>query len=212
MTLFEAALYFVIVMGGAVVHEVAHGVVALWCGDTTARDKGRLTLNPLRHIDFILTVLVPVVLLLVGSPILFGGAKPVPINLSRIRYPNLGLFFIAAAGPLSNFLIALIASFIFRWITASEPPSATATLATQILAAIVIVNLSLTVFNLFPVPPLDGGQIVSTLLPRFLATPYKALSRFGIAFVLLMTTGVIGTTIKPLVKSLTSEMLGLTFP
>lgn len=162
------------------VHEISHGAVALKFGDTTARDAGRLTLNPLRHIDPIYSILLPLILLRSGAPV-FGMAKPVPVNPFNLRNPKKQYGLVGLAGPLSNFLLALVFGFFLRvlpLITGNAPLSLIVG-----FEIIVLVNISLGVFNLLPIPPLDGSNFLFSFLKD--NSPLKLfLSRYG--FVILI--------------------------
>lgn len=192
-----------------IIHEIAHGFAALMCGDTTARDAGRLTLNPIRHIDPVGTVVLPAILALAGSKVMLGWAKPVPINIFRTRNPRRSLWLIAVAGPASNFLqaalalfLAFLTSFIFRkagGISLFEYEGALYTsnpgfmfdamffICGKFFFSCFIVNLMLMAFNLIPVPPLDGSRVVTALLPPKAAEVYLGIERYGfiIIFALL---------------------------
>ena len=149
-----------------VLHEVAHGWVADRLGDNTARFMGRLTLNPLKHIDPIGTVLIPIVLLVAGSPFLFGYAKPVPINFGKLNNPKRDMIWVALAGPLTNLILALISTIVLA-IAINMPPSAAwvANPLALMCQASIIINMVLFIFNLLPLPPLDGGRVAVGLLP-----------------------------------------------
>jgi len=174
----------VILFFSIIFHEVAHGWVALWRGDTTARDYGRLTFNPIPHIDPIGSVLLPVFLFLTRSPILFGWAKPVPVNPWRLRQAKKDLALVSASGPVSNLLLAVVFSVLFRVVLATDG----AGLLAKLMVYGVVINLVLAFFNLLPVPPLDGSKIVLHFLPDAMAEKYIRLERFGfiIIFLLLM--------------------------
>ena len=157
-------------------HEAAHGYVARFLGDHTASQLGRVSLNPIRHIDPFGTVLLPGLLLLAHSPFLFGYAKPVPVNFRALRHPRMGMVLVAAAGPATNIALAIAAALSFH-LVAYLPPTAAQWTALNLKNAVVI-NAVLAVFNLFPLPPLDGGRIAVGLLPecaRALAGAARAL-------------------------------------
>ncbi|MDO9712436.1 site-2 protease family protein [Paracraurococcus lichenis] len=173
-------------------HEAAHGYAALALGDDTAKRMGRLSLNPLRHVDPVGTLLLPGILL-VGQLLatgrvqfMFGWAKPVPVDVLALRNPRQGMMLVAAAGPAMNFALAWLAALLVHpaenWGMLLSPDSLE--IAYRFLALSILANLVLGLFNLLPIPPLDGGRIVAGLLPRSLALPYMRLERWGILLVL----------------------------
>ncbi len=188
----------IILVFSIVVHEVAHGRVALWRGDTTARDMGRLTLNPIPHIDLFGTIIFPIFLILMRSPVLFGWAKPVPINPYQLKEAKKDMALVGGAGPASNLLLAILLAGLFRAavaVTGSSNP------LSQALFFGVFINLVLAFFNLIPVPPLDGSRIVSALLPDDLAIRYNRIERFGFIIIfLLLFLGFFELVLFPIVK------------
>jgi len=168
MELLDSMFVIAIIMMSAVVHEVMHGVAADTLGDHTARYAGRLTLNPVSHLDLFGSVLLPVFLALTQSPFLFGWAKPVPYNPYNLhKAPRWGEAIVAFAGPASNFLIAVVFALVIR--------AGLLTGINNILFVIVIVNVMLGIFNLIPIPPLDGSKILPRLLPRALRHSYESI-------------------------------------
>jgi Zn-dependent protease len=163
-------------------HEAAHGFAAHRLGDDTAWRLGRVTLNPIRHIDPFGTILLPGMLLLVSSPVLFGYAKPVPVNFAALRQPRRDMILVAAAGPATNIVLALVAGFVFHVVT-FLPDTAAQWLALNLRNALVF-NVTLAVFNLFPLPPLDGGRILVGLLPRPAAIAVSKVEPYGL-FILI---------------------------
>jgi len=170
-----------------ILHELAHGYAALALGDTTAKRAGRLSPNPLRHVDRFGTLILPGFLLAsqlltVGRVLfMFGWAKPVPVDPSRFRYPRQMMALVAIAGPVMNFFLAFLGALALRLL----PPPAWA----QAIGAFIILNLVLGLFNLVPVPPLDGGRIAVGILPLRLARAWAGLERYGIVFVLVLVAG-----------------------
>lgn len=182
-------IQIVVVLGVILVsmtlHEVMHGFMAYWLGDDTAKEQGRLTLNPLKHIDPFLTVLLPVLLLLVGGPI-FGGAKPVPFNPGRVRFEEFGAALVALAGPLVNLLIAFFATGVLVLI---DP--AVGSIGWLVTVMMIQINLGFFVFNLLPIPPLDGSRVLYALAPEFVRRGMEAMEQFGlvVVFILVMFAG-----------------------
>jgi len=165
-------------------HEAGHGFAARLFGDNTAYLLGRVSLNPLKHIDPFGTVLLPGMLLLTHSPFMFGYAKPVPVKFSALRRPRLGMACVAAAGPLMNIALAVVAAFGFHFL-AYLPPAGAQFFALNLKNAL-IVNAVLAVFNLFPIPPLDGGRIAVAVLPSFLGRPLARLEPFGMLILITL--------------------------
>lgn len=190
-TLFEAAALIIPLIFAIVFHEVAHGLVARLLGDPTAQEQRRLSLNPLRHVDPMGTVILPGMLALAKLPV-FGWAKPVPVNARRLRNPRYGMMAVAAAGPLSNLVLAAIGAMALGLMAGSygdAKPVGAALLAATALNYFIMVNVFLAFFNLLPLPPFDGSHIVEGLLPRGVAVQaYARLRPFGmlLLFALLL--------------------------
>ena len=177
----EISIWAVPTVFAIILHEVMHGFVALQLGDDTALRSGRLTLNPLAHIDLFGTIIMPVALLFMHLPV-FGYAKPVPVNFSRLRNPRSGMLLVAAAGPLTNIVLAVASSIGMRIaITHVTGPwgSAIALPLYYMLRASVVINVVLAIFNLFPLLPLDGGRVMVSLLPLKAARAFSQLEPFG---------------------------------
>lgn len=164
-------------------HEAMHAFMGYFLGDDTAKQEGRLTLNPIKHIDPFLTLLLPIALAIAGLPI-FGGAKPVPFNPDRVRYDEWGAALVAVAGPLTNLLIAFVASGVLVMTTGSI--SLDGTLLNQILVTVVAVNLGFFIFNMIPLPPLDGSRVLYALAPEFVRRGMEALERMGIVVIFII--------------------------
>lgn len=172
--------YVLAVLFSVVIHEVSHGAMANALGDQTAKHLGRLTLNPIRHLDLFGSILLPFLLFVIGSPVMFGYAKPVPYNPLNLRDRKYGPAKVAFAGPFSNIILAVLFGATFRFLPAAFVGGA----GGQVLSYVVLVNLMLAVFNLFPIPPLDGHWLLMTFLPQRYAAFKLALYRFS--FLLLI--------------------------
>ena len=207
-SLVKIALAAVPIVLAITVHEAAHGYVARMFGDSTAWMLGRVTLNPLKHIDPIGTVLVPLATLFLGG-ILFGWARPVPVNFNNLRNPKRDMFWVAAAGPGSNFVMALGWAIVFGLAAGGGPLASTGLQYMSIVG--VGINVALMVLNLLPILPLDGGRIAVSLLPHSLAVPYARTERFGFFIVIaLIVTGVLGVVIGPLGNVVTGVLKAIT--
>lgn len=193
----------VVLVFSAILHEIAHGYVAEKLGDPTARLAGRLTLNPLPHIDPIMSIAVPLLLIVSGSPIVFGAAKPVPVNPLMLREGRKDLALVALAGPITNLLLALISALIIKLIENIAPQFV------PILTIVVFYNLALGFLNLIPIPPLDGSKFFSIILPEKTAQKYFSLAPFGIfiLFFLLLSTP-FGDILSSLIQN-SVHLLGL---
>lgn len=177
------ALSIVILLFSVIVHEVMHGLVALKFGDQTAQKMGRLTLNPIPHIELFGTILLPALLIFTGSPILFGWAKPVPVNPLNFSNIRKGELFVSAAGVLANFGLAILAALLYHFLNAL--PFVFPALIGGLLRYTMIINLVLGTFNLFPIPPLDGSKVLLSQLPYNLARSYQRLEPYGILILLI---------------------------
>lgn len=179
------------------VHEAAHGYVAKYFGDMTAFQEGRITLNPIKHIDPVGTILIPTITLVLGG-ILFGWAKAVPVNFSRLRNPKKDMLWVAVAGPASNLVMAIIWALVIKF---SILFSSSFTMPLAFMGAVgVMINTVLMVLNLLPLPPLDGGRIAVSLLPHHLAYRYAMVERYGFIILLaLLFTGVLSQIMNPFI-------------
>jgi Zn-dependent protease len=188
-------LALVVLIYSAILHEIAHGYIADRLGDPTARLMGRITLNPIPHIDPMLSVAVPLLLLLTGSPIIFGGAKPVPVDVFNLRDGRKDMAIVALAGPLTNVALAIIAAVLLKVFFPQTTILTGMTLTdfiAQGLNLIMRLNISLAIFNLLPIPPLDGSKVFSLILPEREAIRYLSLGSMGmfiLFFLLLVPIG-----------------------
>ena len=198
----EQLIMLVVLFFSVIIHEVAHGYIALLNGDPTAKLYGRLTLNPMPHIDPVGTILVPALLFLSQSGILFGWAKPVPVNPRNFRNFTIGELSVSAAGPLSNFFLAFVSAQLL--------PLAGNNLGFFLFCKYgVIINLYLMLFNLIPIPPLDGSRVVMPLLPRSLQQLYGHLEPVGfILILLLLYSGLWFALIMPIFRFLMEILIG----
>jgi Zn-dependent protease len=177
----QIAFVVVFVVLSLTLHEAAHAWVAWKCGDPTAKDLGRITLNPLPSIDLFMTILLPGILMLMGMPA-FGGAKPVPVSYHRLRHPLRDMMFVALAGPATNFLLSIVFLLGLK-VAFYEGAYQQGDLLFEVLQFSLYANLALTVFNLIPVPPLDGSRVMAWLLPSGLREPYQQLEHYGLFLV-----------------------------
>jgi Zn-dependent protease len=181
-TIYLATIWIIPVLVAVTFHEAAHGFAAHLLGDDTAWRLGRVSFNPLKHIDPVGTILLPGILLLVHSPFLFGYAKPVPVNFRALRNPRRDMVLVAAAGPAMNIALAVVAALLFHLV--GYLPPTLAPWVTENLKNGLIINVVLAVFNLFPIPPLDGGRILVGVLPKAMAAPVARLEPYGIPILL----------------------------
>lgn len=182
-------IILMVILVSMVLHELAHGLVAYWLGDNTAKDDGRLTLNPLKHLDPVMSFLIPIMMFMSGGPI-FGGAKPVPVNTSKLKHGPWGMALVAIAGPLTNFILAFVGFLIGTWTGALQVMDGglyyTTGLWGIIIAEFVLVNLGFGVFNLIPIPPLDGSRVLYAIAPDAVRNVMDGMERWGIIVVMLV--------------------------
>ena len=195
----KIAVFALPVLFAITLHEAAHGYVARYFGDMTAYAAGRISLNPMRHVDFVGTIVVP--LLTMFTPVMFGWAKPVPVNFANLRHPKRDMLWVAAAGPLSNLLMAVGWGFLLRVALAMDEKNPAEEWLTAVGAAGIFVNVIFFALNLFPIPPLDGGRIMVSLLPHRLAFRFAAVERYGFVILLvLLFTGILGKILSPFIS------------
>lgn len=191
-----------VILFSMVLHELAHGFVAYLLGDNTAKDDGRLTLNPLKHLDPVLSIIMPLLLFMSGGPV-FGGAKPVPVDSRKLKHGVWGMALVALAGPVTNFLIALVAFLIGFWtgqlgFVGGEMYYAVGIWG-EIIVQIVMINLGFGIFNLIPIPPLDGSRVLFAIAPDGVRKVMEKMEGWGIVIVMILViafSGVISTVIS----------------
>lgn len=198
----------IILIFSIVIHEVSHGAMAYWLGDATAKYAGRLTLNPIPHIDPIGSVFLPLLLWISGSPVFFGWAKPVPYNPYNLRDQKYGPALVSAAGPGSNLLLALLFGILIRALIAYAPMSSWLITFIGLLSYIVIINIFLAIFNLVPIPPLDGSKILYAILPDSANNIKMFLEQWGM-FLLIFFIFYLSNFIMPIVQVIYQLMTGL---
>jgi len=209
----KICLWAIPILAAVVLHEIAHGYVAFRLGDPTAAQLGRLTLNPFAHVDLFGTVILPLLLLFGGAPFLFGYAKPVPVNFLNLRNPRKGMVLVALAGPAMNLLIAALSALAFNFLQAVQVPqegfvATNLGVLTLMAGHSVLMNIGLAVFNMLPVPPLDGGRVATGLLPRAPAIALARLEPYGMLIImLLLATGALDQILRPMTKFLVQTFL-----
>ena len=183
MNILNLIIVLAIILGSVILHELSHGIVAYWLGDSTAKDAGRLSFNPIKHIDPYMSILVPVVLYLLNAPI-FGGAKPVPINSHNLKWREWGMALVALAGPLTNLLIALI-GFLIGHFTGVLYGRGGEVLH-FVFIELVFINIGFAVFNLIPIPPLDGSRVLYAISPDGFRNILTSIEPYGFILVYLL--------------------------
>lgn len=193
-TVIVLVIVFVVTLFSMILHELMHGLTAYWLGDDTAKNDGRLTLNPLKHIDPFLTILLPLIMAVMGGPI-FGGAKPVPFNPSRVRGGEWGAALVGIAGPLTNLVLAFIFYVIYALLPASWSASPVGEIVNLFALYGVQVNLGFFAFNILPIPPLDGSRVLYAVAPegvqRFMGAMERSLGLIVVFFIVLVASPII---------------------
>lgn len=211
-TIRQISIWAIPVLVAIVFHEVAHGWVAYRLGDPTAARLGRLTLNPVSHIDPFGTVLLPLLLIIIGSPFLFGYAKPVPVNFYNLNHPKRDMIWVALAGPVTNILLAAASLYVLKFIdlAGNSVPSFLLTPLVLMAQKSVSMNVMLAAFNLVPIPPLDGGRVLVGLLPEPYSTTVARIEPYGfLILVLLLMTHLLDFFMGPLVYLVVRLLQGL---
>jgi len=183
MNILYTVLVLVIVVGSVILHELAHGLVAYWLGDNTAKDAGRLTFNPIKHIDPYMSILVPVVLYLLKAPV-FGGAKPVPVNYRNLKWNEWGMALVAIAGPFTNLTLAFVSFLVGHF--SGLLYGAGGALLEFVFTELVFINLGFMLFNLIPVPPLDGSRVLYAIAPDGFRNILASMERYGFIIVYML--------------------------
>lgn len=211
-TLTQISIWALPVLAAIIFHEVAHGWVAYRLGDPTAARMGRLTLNPLSHIDPFGTVLLPLLLIVAGAPFLFGYAKPVPVNFYNLRHPKRDMVWVALAGPATNILLAAASVYLLRFVSsaAGSLPQFLTVPLTYMAQGSVNINVMLAAFNLFPIPPLDGGRVLVGLLPEPYSSTVARIEPYGfLILIVLMMTHLLDFFMGPFVYFVIRVLRGL---
>lgn len=188
------AIIIGVILVSMTLHEAMHGYVAYWLGDDTAKQHGRLTFNPIRHIDPFLTILLPVMLAIIGAPI-FGGAKPVPFNPNRVRFDEWGAALVAVAGPLTNLFLAFIIFGVGALMGMNAADFNSGSIWGMVLSYGVLVNLGFFIFNMIPLPPLDGSRVLYALAPEPVRRGMEYIEQYGLIFIfafVLLASSLIG--------------------
>jgi len=203
--LIDLIIVFGVILVSMTLHEAMHGFVAYWLGDDTAKLQGRLTLNPIKHIDPFLTILLPLMLALIPGAPIFGGARPVPFNPARVRYEEWGAALVALSGPLTNFFIAFIMFGLGTVLGYDVAHLGYSDLVGEIFSYGVLINLGFFVFNMIPLPPLDGSRVLYALAPEFVRRGMEVVEQYGLFVVfifVLFASSVIGAFMSSVIVAI----------
>jgi Zn-dependent protease len=210
----EVFVYIVVFVFSVIIHEVSHGYIAYLRGDDTAKNLGRITLNPFAHLELFGSIILPAMLLFMKAPILFGWAKPVPVNYANLKNPKIDSIIVSAAGPVSNMLLAVLSGLGIRSISYFVTFSNGFGGAIETFLYVMLnVNLVLAIINLIPIPPLDGSKIVAYFLPKDVARSYLSLNPFICLIILLivLSSGLIWSFLYPVIKFFMRSLCGIIF-
>lgn len=210
----EILIYIVVLLFSVIIHEIAHGYMACIRGDDTAKLLGRLTLNPVPHLEFFGSILLPASLIILHAPVIFGWAKPVPVNYAKLKNPKTDIPLISFAGPMSNIMLAVISGTAIRTIHALPSfEQGFGGAISSVLFVMLVINVVLLIINLVPIPPLDGSKVITFFMPYDMARKYLSLNPFlcMMVLVVLLGTGILWKIIGPLIKFSIVLLSGIAF-
>ncbi|MDR1417725.1 MAG: site-2 protease family protein [Endomicrobium sp.] len=210
----EVFVYIVVFVFSVIIHEVSHGYIAYLRGDDTAKDIGRITLNPFAHLELFGSIILPAMLLLMKAPILFGWAKPVPVNYVNLKNPKIDSVIVSAAGPLSNIMLAVFSGLGIRFISYfSTFSNGFGGAIETFLYVMLTLNLMLAIINLIPIPPLDGSKIAAYFFPRDIARSYLSLNPFICLLILfiVLSSGLVWSFLYPVINFFMKNLSGISF-
>jgi Zn-dependent protease len=199
---------FLIILYSVILHEISHGWVANKLGDPTAKISGRITLNPISHIDPFMTIIFPIILTLIGSPVIFGAAKPVPVNEINLNKPKRDMALVSLAGPLTNFIIAIISVILTKLISIYSDRSSSVMIIEQLMIFSTFTNIILGIMNIIPIPPLDGSKIIAAFFPDYIFAKWRDIDRIGI-FILITLIVLFGQSITSFIYNAANTMTNI---